>query len=375
MIREYFKKCFGTKGYYADLVLDESAARLIAPAKTFDDDCFTEIFTSKSSTELKGGEKLYFIPNCILPRFKLNKLKQADFISVVKNIQSADVVVYNENAISKLISKGREYIIQCKNYTQPLQDKIDSEREEGNKSLGNLENTRDMTIKHSEDFIDVNYWILTYDEHKNKPVISSAFWSIKESQIELLEFIITTDKPFIQDKDLQKYITNSVALDRKSYDELNEMLASSDNNNQVLAIELMANCDYETSLVYLLFLIKNNSQTIRNRKESSHVNFKSLLEYINYDHNWYYTNIDSVIEILSNHKQLNKENMEIVLSLGMSDDSISTNTGTDYFVADAIVPSEDLMKAMEKGFLDKPEQEDEEEEEEDDDDTNEDFPF
>ena len=376
MIKELFKKAHATIGYNLQLTISKEKIKYIVPAKTFNDDCFKDLFATKSTTTLKGGEKIYFIPNCILPRFKLNKIKEADFISVVKNIKSADVIVYNENAIDKLISKKYSYYIQCEDYTPIIKEKIIEAKEDNpNISTDKIKDVLDLTIEHPNDFIDLDWWMLSTEDRSRYN--GKQYWTIKEAHLELLDFLVSTDKPFIQDKELQKYISNAVTIDEKGYEEISEMLESSDNNNSVLAIELMANCDYETSLVYLLFLLKNHGTTLKYKKECSHVNFKSLLEFLNTKRNWYYLNIDHIIQILSDHKQINKENMDIVLALGKKDDSIRVNTNSDYFIADVITPTEELQKAMEKGCFVNDEEKEEEDVDDDDDDENEteDYPF
>lgn len=372
MIKELFKKAYTTKGYHLDLIISKEKTKYIAPAKTFDDNCFTELFENKSITELKGGEKIYFVPNCILPRFKLNKIKEADFISVVKNIKSADVIVYNENAIDKLINKRYSYYIQCEDYTPIIKEKIIKAKEDNpNISTDKIKDILNLTIEHPDDFIDLDWWMLSSEDRSRYN--GKYYWTVKENHLELLDFLVNTDKLFIQDKELQKYISNAVTIDEKGYEEISEMLESSDDNNNVLAIELMANCDYETSLVYLLFLLKNHGSTLRYKKECNHVNFKSLLEFLNIKRTWYYLNIDHIIQVLSDHKQITKENMEIVLNLGKKDESIKINTNSDYFVADIITPTEELQKAMEKGYFVNDEEENKEDD--NDDDETEDSPF
>ena len=60
------------------------------------------------------------------------------------------------------------------------------------------------------------------------------------------------------------------------------MFESSDDDNHVLAMEIMANSHYENSILYLLMLISEFHYTISNTHTKNHVNFKSMLAYFNW---------------------------------------------------------------------------------------------
>jgi hypothetical protein len=58
------------------------------------------------------------------------------------------------------------------------------------------------------------------------------------------------------------------------------MFKSSDKDNHVLAMEIMANSNYSQSIFYLLRLFKDFSDKMANQKSRNHVNFKSLVSYL-----------------------------------------------------------------------------------------------
>ncbi len=85
---------------------------------------------------------------------------------------------------------------------------------------------------------------------------------------------------YLEDEILQILNKDNFVVDLEKYEELKSFGNTKDKENLVLMMELMANCDFEKSFIYLLFLLKEFSQDIFPLKESSHVNFKSLLTYI-----------------------------------------------------------------------------------------------
>ena len=60
------------------------------------------------------------------------------------------------------------------------------------------------------------------------------------------------------------------------------MFQSSDDDNHILAMEIMANSHYEKSILYLLMLIADFNNIISNTHTKNHVNFKSMLGYFNW---------------------------------------------------------------------------------------------
>jgi hypothetical protein len=75
---------------------------------------------------------------------------------------------------------------------------------------------------------------------------------------------------------------DSTVIDYDVYKQLKSMFESSDDDNHILAMEIMANSHYENSVLYLLMLISDFSHTISNTHTKNHVNFKSMLAYFNW---------------------------------------------------------------------------------------------
>ena len=75
---------------------------------------------------------------------------------------------------------------------------------------------------------------------------------------------------------------DSTIIDYDVYKQLQSMFESSDDDNHVLAMEIMANSHYEKSVLYLLMLISDFNHIISNTHTRNHVNFKSMLAYFNW---------------------------------------------------------------------------------------------
>jgi hypothetical protein len=84
---------------------------------------------------------------------------------------------------------------------------------------------------------------------------------------------------------LEKEILNvlnegNITIDENKYNELRSFGQTGEKENQILMMELMSNSDFDESVMYLLFLLKEFGAQISKYKEVKHVNFKSLLSFL-----------------------------------------------------------------------------------------------
>ena len=92
---------------------------------------------------------------------------------------------------------------------------------------------------------------------------------------------------------------DSTTIDEEVFQQLKNMFDSSDNDNHVLAMEIMANSKYEDSVLYLLMLISENAYKINNSNTRNHVNFKSMLTYFGWQpRDVSHINTDDIVKLI-----------------------------------------------------------------------------
>jgi PHD/YefM family antitoxin component YafN of YafNO toxin-antitoxin module len=105
---------------------------------------------------------------------------------------------------------------------------------------------------------------------------------------------------------------DAVVIDAEMYEQLKQMLASSDNDNHVLAMEIMANCKYKESILHLEMLFFLYADTMYSKSSRNHVNFKSLLSYLEKT-NSMHTKIDDIVKSLKAKDVLDKDKLDVLL--------------------------------------------------------------
>lgn len=111
---------------------------------------------------------------------------------------------------------------------------------------------------------------------------------------------------------LLKYMNGSAVMDGQMYENIKNLFSSKDTSNHVIAIESMANCDYEKSCVYLLLLIEEFRTIIRDNKASKHVNFSTLTSYFDISLSDYFS-VDEIIHTLTARNLLTPGRLNIIM--------------------------------------------------------------
>ena len=155
-----------------------------------------------------------------------------------------------------------------------------------------------------------------------------------ESQYQLLAYVPDASVNsmncpiYLQDEILKQLNTGNLIINEKKYRELRAFGETGDKDNIVLMMELMANSDYEKSVAYLIFLLREFGQKICQYSEVDHVNFKSLLNFLDIPktklaQRWDF-NVHYITTLLKKHKVFTKNNVMMLTSL-CANDSIDDN--------------------------------------------------
>jgi len=234
------------------------------------------IFKFNESPDLTNIKTIFINKKCKIYSIKLKAFLKKYNIKKVSDPNEADYFVIDKshlqynNKISNLM-----YKISCKRFLERFE-----------KDLINNHPNIVETVKNSKcKFLFINGNI--------KSLLSKEYLKLNEST-----FIHTSYEERIVDLDLfkrclkyeaagkfiePKYLISAVnnlnpTITKESYEQLDSMFTSDDPGSQSLAMEIMANSNYNANLVYILELIDKHYPILQNEKKN--LNFKSLLQYI-----------------------------------------------------------------------------------------------
>ena len=199
----------------------------------------TKLRSIKTVSSLNNGDKV-FIPSWVdFPRYRLREYGRVHNISITRDPAKADVIVINQK------QQGLDYSHAYKVST---------------------------TSKNGEE-------VVKYQWTSGGIYLPSSNVNVTlYSAIEDLNNYPT--KRFIDIGTLSQLVsTHGIVLTEEHFDNLNRMLKTGNTEDVNLALEQMANCNYEASIVKLYILWNMNRSTCRGSSFSKSVNCQNMLTF------------------------------------------------------------------------------------------------
>ena len=307
------------------------------------------------------GDRIYIFPNSSVPRFKLKSFCDKHNVSISKTKDKANILVADPDKVLESITINRtwtEHHIYKEPLLKVLRNLSDSMTNGLTQAILNSpENTfllgRDFTkfLKEklyfkfiSEDDVEdaikeglpapeVNY---VYD-YSSAPMVSAS------SEADYVSFTNTT---FYHQDALNAVISEeNIVINEELYQGFNSLLNSKNDEDHQIAMEGMANSNYKESMAYILLLFYEYNNEFTNHPSKHHVNFKSLVKYLNLPYRWT-IDIDYIVKVLREKEVLTSANMAVVMKEAKK--HVIENGETTCFKVTDVAPSDDIQAIMDE---------------------------
>jgi hypothetical protein len=309
--------------------------------------------TDKDYTPSKG-DKLYFLPGVNIPRVKLKDLSLQHGIKTVRNINDATHVFVGKNTKDKITSGAWYYSIQTsavrailldpelvmddyykENLTQALEFYTEDVVIIDYSAAGQLRNSELAFVK--------RYTYNSISRH------SSVYYSVDSDHTDLFPDILTLD--IYDESKLIKHINgeDAATIDATMFNQISDMFKSSDGDNHVLAMEIMANCNYIDSLLYLEMLFKDHAGKMYNCHTKNHVNFKSLLSYLGKSKSNMDTSVDNIMQSLINKDVLDTDKIDVLME--HYSDELGRRGDSTFFKVKSITVNEETLQLLNTNYV------------------------
>ena len=326
----------------------------------FDPSIDTFNINQNGYTPMKG-DKLYFLPGVNIPRIKLKDLATKFGIRTVRDVSEANVIFGSSKTKDKITGYSWKYkipttIVQLffETYKNDMDDyqfsKIDNALEFYTEEyiLTDWSTARNFTDN------DLPQWnsysqqpqFLSFNASRNTS--SEHVHEINKDYIHLYQLI--KGREIIDESCLLDQLNgdDAVIIDADMFTQLTTMFSSSDDDNHILAMEILANSKYKESLLYIEMIFKNHSYSIGNCHTKNHVNFKSLLSYLGKSNRYIDTSLDDIMESLCNKKVLTKDKVDILLE--NYGHEIKNRGDSTYFKVQTITVNEDTLSLLNENY-------------------------
>lgn len=314
----------------------------------FGQDISDELSLNKIPYTPTKGDKIFFLPNVNVPRVKFKNVCVEHNVKNVRDFSQATVFFGSKKSLNEMTSTNWLYKCPIKEFlaffelVKPKMDEYDIEK---------VETALEF---YTEDLIAVDYNLREMINNEDSIIKDESFsysenlMIVKEEYQELYKFL--QDKTILDESSVINVLNGEDAteIDKVMFDHLSEMLDSSDTDNHVLAMEIMANSKYTESLIYLELLFYKYANNISASKTKTHVNFKSLISYLGKDKNYLDTDIDKVVNSLIDKGQLTSDNLDILLTYASKD--IKRRGDSRYFTVKTISVVPDLLAELNSNY-------------------------
>ena len=351
---------FSTEG--SEINPDSSIKRLYLEVETVVvvDNAEQENFGNHSGLDYtpKIGDKLYFMPNVNIPRVKLKNLILDYNIKIVKNIEEATAIFANKHSLSKMVNSKGFYTLPLENFKncfELLKSSLDLRQK----------NAVETALEfYNEDVIFLNWEALSIipnedlQVYKNNIVNEGTLAyekrrSTRAETISLGDAKILKDiegKPVYSDGSLVSNLNgdDAVLIDEVVYEQLSQMFKSSDLDNTVIAMEIMANSKFKESLLYIHLLFKEYHQSIAESHTKNHVNFKALLSYLGKDNYSLESKLDTIVDSLILKGVLTEDMLNILMT--RYSEQIVKHGSSEYFKVKSITAIEQVLKLINSNY-------------------------
>ena len=223
----------------------------------------------------KQGDMIYLLPGVNIPRVKLKDLALNLGIRVVRDPEKANVIFSGKSSMGKMTGSSWYYIADA----EVILNNVKTICDDGY-YIEKLETALAASgaTKICSDWSDMRNCLASNHSHYD----SGYIYAVEEDHADTYNAM--QGKPIYNESELITNINgdDSTIIDEEVFQQLKNMFESSDSDNHILAMEIMANSHYEKSILYLQMLLSDYSYQISNSHTRNHVNFKSMLSYFNW---------------------------------------------------------------------------------------------
>jgi len=293
----------------------------------------------------------YFLPGVTIPRIKLKDIANTHKVRTVRELESATHIFIGSDTLNKITSPDWHYFCRTDTFKEFMADA---------KANGNIDDYYYDKFTTAVEFYTNDLVLISWKTWRflddDSILYSPSARGIKDDSggYNKKFYILDSDyahlvtdlqgKTLYTEDSLLEYVNgdDAIVIDKSMFETLNDMFNSSDKDNWTLAMEIMANCKYKDSLVYLGILFHDHYYKIDGMHTKRHINFKSLVNYLGTG----YSSIDKddIMTILIKKKKVTVDNVNLLLDYFK--DEIVNQGNSEYFTAKIVTVSEEIDKLL-----------------------------
>lgn len=220
------------------------------------------------------NKSFYRMPKILLPQSKTEILKEKHDCKIIRDWSKADYIIVNENTVNHLKETTTYYVFETPKFIEGLDEMLTADKITADYHAKLVDEIKALNV----DYISTNY---VYSDYSDK-AFCKVYNKILNGTLDVMDVDKTTilfdpTNKFVLDSDLIKIIqTDFFEITPEVFDNILEMLNSSDSANHEIALEMIANTNIEKSYSEIAFLYGLHYSIFKNLKNFNSINVKTL---------------------------------------------------------------------------------------------------
>jgi hypothetical protein len=302
--------------------------------------------TADKKLDLTNVKTIYFAPKCSIPRDKAKPFLEERKIKTVRDRDTADVIIASVDSVDAGLDTKHLYYVKVSDII-PFAN--------GFKIGGNVHSLTERLATYTGKHVIINTSVVVpfYINNHIKPtknlygnILNSGSFQSGDYYSEYITTVMDDFLLFganlsnVYSQEVFNNLIGDTVIDRDAFESLRTMLNSMDKDNHLVAMTIMAGCNYEKSFVYLALLLEQFGRgPIYNHKYRNTVGFKSLNNWIGYNkYNW---DKDTILNVSIEKELLTQELLGTIKASVLNE---ATTYSSNYEVVDVRLTPEVQVK-------------------------------
>lgn len=279
-----------------------------------------KIANGSKTISLNSGDVLYLSPKLTIPRDKLKVFADKENIKITRDPSKADYIIASSHTMDAIFESKSYYVSTIREIATLLRNTPVFKKECVDAII--TEFTQQFPDEHVVYLTGNGVWRLC-NMLPTYPKYVSIVLLREEKYKNIVEKMASENIIYDQESILSNINGDSIIIDKNIYTQLCDLFMSSDKDNTVLAMELISNCQYKESIAWLTLLFYKHSSRMEKSHTKTHVNFKSLMNYMGISSLRHAVRVDDCFDILLSKDLVTEENVQILSESILQDVSLS----------------------------------------------------
>lgn len=259
---------------------------------------------------------IFFDETCTVPRYKTGKFCTDKNLKVTRDKTKADLIIYGPSYSDDLWETEECHLVTKAYFLKKVNQ-----------------------LKVGKAMFDTIVPIIQACESEYVEIVGCERLMPKSGQIQGDVIKLTEDSNYdvlcsntnLCHQDIILENMASVVMDEDMFRRVCQMFDSADEENYPVAMEVMANCNYGESIVYLLELMRRYYPKIHDIPSRKHVSFTALKEYLDFAPKSDERTLDQIIHIVATKRKLTEDNYNRILNFIIEEENKRMSSGEDRY--------------------------------------------